>query len=560
MKHGVQDPMQTGGMAGAGQRLAGGHTRLSQWRAGHLPPAFTGKVSAQTLAFGDLTITVPAPDAAQMQALADHVARATREVLRPLPVSTLIGHIDRAVVRLLDPQDPWRQLADELLPRVTGYDAQMVTVALTGYLQQFRAPQLHRFVAEDFANPKVLDEFQPAAKGGAVRALGPNLLAHSWAGNVPGLPLWSLACGLLVKAGGIGKLPSAEPVFASLFAQLLAEVHPPLSDALAVVWWKGGEDEPAASLYRAADCVLAYGGNEAIAQVRAQVPATTRFLPYGHKLGVALVGREVLDRRHGPALARAAAHDVTRYEQQGCYSPHVVYVERGGLVDPRSFAQHLAAELAAQARQHPRRLLGLEETAAVSSWQQTAEMRSLREAGQELLGDASALAATRGSTGAAAAAQGNAGAGPASSAKRGEAERAISITKESASEVSAPASWFVAYADRPLPLAPSAGWRCVQVVAVDTLDEALALLAPHALFLQTAAVAVAPASLYPLAERLAQAGITRVTALGRMTAPEAGWHHDGSFNLASLVRMVDLEMAAERAADRLAPYAQEDAP
>ena len=77
--------------------------------------------------------------------------------------------------------------------------------------------------------------------------------------------------------------------------------------------------------------------------MRAQVPATTRFLPYGHKLGVALVGREVLDRRHGPALARAAAHDVTRYEQQGCYSPHVVYVERGGGVDPRSFAQHLAA-------------------------------------------------------------------------------------------------------------------------------------------------------------------------------------------------------------------------
>jgi hypothetical protein len=100
----------------------------------------------------------------------------------------------------------------------------------------------------------------------------------------------------------------------------------------------------------------------------------------------------------------------------------------------------------------------------------------------------------------------------------------------------------------------------VQVVAVDALEEAVGLIEPHALFLQTAAVAVAPASLYPLAERLAQAGITRVTALGRMTAPEAGWHHDGGFNLASLVRMVDLEMAAERAADRLAPYAQEDAP
>ena len=62
-----------------------------------------------------------------------------------------------------------------------------------------------------------------------MRAFGPALLVHSWAGNVPGLPLWSLACGLLVKAGNVGKLPSAEPVFASVFARLLAQVHPPLA-------------------------------------------------------------------------------------------------------------------------------------------------------------------------------------------------------------------------------------------------------------------------------------------------------------------------------------------
>ena len=45
-----------------------------------------------------------------------------------------------------------------------------------------------------------------------------------------------------------------------------------------------------------------------------------------------------------------------------------------------------------------------------------------------------------------------------------------------------------------------------------------------------------------------------------MTAPEAGWHHDGRFNLADLVRMVEIEQSAERAADALAPYAQEERP
>jgi hypothetical protein len=222
---------------------------------------------------------------------------------------------------------------------------------------------------------------------------------------------------------------------------------------------------------------------------------------------------------------------VTRYEQQGCYSPHVVYVERGGTLSPREFAQHLASELAALARQHPRRALGLAEAAAVAGWREAAEMRALQSAGHELMGHAG-------------------GATPASAPAAMPAGTPAPV----------PAGWSVAYADQPLALAPSAGWRCIQVVAVDSLEQAVTLIAPHALFLQTAAVAVGPAALYPLAERLAEAGITRITALGRMTAPEAGWHHDGGFNLASLVRMVDLEMAAERAADRLAPYAQEDAP
>ena len=94
---------------------------------------------------------------------------------------------------------------------------------------------------------------------------------------------------------------------------------------------------------REAETVLAYGGNAALREVRDQVPVTTRFLGYGHKLGIAMVGRAALDMQRGPTTARLAAHDMVRFEQQGCYSPHVVYVERGGAVTPRQFAQHLAA-------------------------------------------------------------------------------------------------------------------------------------------------------------------------------------------------------------------------
>jgi hypothetical protein len=98
------------------------------------------------------------------------------------------------------------------------------------------------------------------------------------------------------------------------------------------------------------------------------------------------------------------------------------------------------------------------------------------------------------------------------------------------------------------------------VSAVDHLEDVVPLVAPHARFLQTAGIAAEPQELFRLAEALGRVGVTRLCALGAMTAPEAGWHHDGRFNLADLVRMVEIEQSAERAADRLAPYAQEERP
>ena len=478
-------------------------------QAGYLPGLTSADVQWQTLPFEQdgrrVDVAVPVLTAAQMQALAERVKQASARHLKTMTVSEIINVIDRAIARLLDPNDPVRQQADALLPIVSGYDAQMVRLGLTGFFKTFRAPQLHRFVAEDFANPKVLDGFQPAAKGGAVRAHGPQLLVHSWAGNVPALALWSLICGLLVKAGNIGKLPSAEPLFAGWFAHLLAEVHPPLADCLAVVWWRGAGEDDAAALYAQADTVVAYGGNDALHAIQRRLPVTTRFLPHGHKLGFGVVSAAALDAQKAPALARRAAWDVMRYDQQGCYSPQIFYVQRGGLVSPRDFAAYLAGELANLHRRFPRRALDLAESAALAKWRQSIEWQLPSNDADVLIGDPDA-------------------------------------------------AWTVSYVDTAPALSPTALQRSIVVAGIDMLDEVAARVAPHHHYLQTAGVAATPEELYRLADQLGAAGVTRVSAIGAMSMPEAGWHHDGRFNLLDLVRMTEIEQSAETAADPYAPY------
>lgn len=482
--------------------------KVQRIRAGYLPGLGDDEVQWQTLDFKSrdgqaLEVCVPLLTAQQMQALACRVRKAAAIHLRPMPVAEIIDAVDRAMARLLDRNDIYRQQAEAWLPVVSGYDTDMVRLGLTGFFKTFRAAQLKRFVAEDFANPAVLDGFQPAAKGGAVRAFGPDLLVHSWAGNVPALSLWSLVCGLLVKAPAIGKLASAEPLFAGWFARLLAEVHPPLADCLAVVWWRGAGGEEADALYAQADTVLAYGGNQTLDALRRRLPVTTRFLPHGHKLGFGLIDAQALDTLKAPAMARLAAWDVMRYDQQGCYSPHVFYVQRGAPVSPRAFADYLAAELANLQRRFARRELDLEEGAALARWQQNMEWG-------------------------------------------GEAHQLLG-------PVDAP--WSVAYSESLQPLAPTALYRTIAVVAVDRLDAVLPVVAAQRDYLQTAGIAAGPEELYRLAGLLGAAGVTRISAIGSMSMPEAGWHHDGRFNLLDLVRMTEIEQSAELAAQPLAAYA-----
>jgi hypothetical protein len=475
--------------------------------AGYLPGLSANEVGWQTLRFegkgGKVDVAVPVLTEAQIVALTQRVRSASRSYLKSLTVAQIVDTIDTAIHRLLDPQDPWRRKADSVLPLVTGYDAEMVRLGLTAYLKTFRKPQLLRFLAEDFVNPQVLDDFVPRAKGGFSKAFGPDVAVHVWAGNVPGLCLWSLIAGLLVKSGTVGKVASAEPLLAGWFAQLLVEIDPNLADCLAVVWWKGGDTAQESVFFKNADLVLAYGGTAALADVRRQVPVTTRFLPFGHKLSFGLVAASALDARKAPRAAQQAAYDVVRYDQQGCYSPHVFYVARGGKIGPAEFSRYLAHELSALEKKYPRRSLSLGEAADLAAWRGAEEINSLSPGGPQVAGEG---------------------------------------------------DWTVVYNKDLQPPAPGALNRTVRVVAVDRLADVMPLLERHRAFLQTVGVAAAPRELFELAEQLGRAGVTRICALGQMTSPEAGWHHDGRCSLLDMVQMVDIDSSAEVAAETLAPY------
>ena len=478
-------------------------------QAGHVPDFLIDDIKWQQLIFSNnsqsLNVNVPILTATQCQILSDHIKLNNTQFLKKQNTTAIIELIDKAIERLLNRSDPFRLKAEKLLPVVTGFDPEMIRLSLTDYLKNFRKPQLLRFIAEDFSNPKILDEFQPIIKGGFAKAFGPDCLLHIWAGNVPGLPLWSLISGLLVKAGNIGKVSNSEPLFASWFVQLLIDIEPRISDCLAIVCWEGGNTEQESVFLNNAEVVVAYGGNTALKEIQHRTPITTRYLPYGHKISFGIVSASVLDAQKSWVVAHKAANDIARYDQHGCYSPHVFFIESGGNISPRTFAHYLAHELSCFQEKFSRRSLNVNESIQLAHWRDDETLKLLSEPGSEVISDKDGL-------------------------------------------------WTVTFTEDEGSFSLSGLNRTIRLVAVNSFEKIIPLITPYKQFLQTVGIAATPTEVFQLSEQLGQHGVTRISGLGSMTAPEAGWHHDGRFNLLDLITLTEIESSAEVSSELYTPY------
>lgn len=422
-----------------------------------------------------------------------------------IPVADIVAAIDRCIHQMLDESEPLRQQIEPLLYQHTGFDPEMIRRGINNCLKTFRAPELWRTINEDFPNPSVLEQFIPRTFGGWSRAYGAAPLAVVWAGNVPGIAIWSICAALLTNSSLLGKLASAEPYVASWFAQTLARVAPELAERLAVIWWPGGEKASEQSVANHAEVLMVYGGQQTVETWKSYCPASTRFIAHGHKFSAAFIGAEALDRHQAQQTAQQLALDIAQWDQQACYAPQTVYVEKNGLVSPSEFAQLVAGELQALSQRYPRQELGVEQKHQISSWLAVHRQRLFTTNPVQLLH---------------------------------HPEHA----------------WSVAYYDDHHQPEPSPTFRNISLIAVDTINEMLNQLKPYRAYLQTLATAVNPTRLFELAQQAGFIGIHRICAVGTTFNPPAGWHHDGRFSLLDIIRMVDIEATAESIGQGLTSY------
>lgn len=453
------------------------------------------EITTLTFSTGAETVEIPLPvlTPAALETVSQALLTA-QERLACWSIAAIVEMLDRVIQLWLDPHYPYRQCAEAYLPTITHYSRPMVQHGLDTLLRAFRKEALWRLLESEFGDPLVLDTFRPRPQaGGWTRAYGPRLVTHIFSGNVPALPAWSLICALLVKSASLGKSASEEPLFAALFARSLWDVCPDLGACVAVGWWKGGDVALEAAAFAQAEAVIAYGSEATTRDIQRRVPASTPCLAYSHKLSFGVIGREALSSvAQARQTAEQAAYGVSVFDQQGCVSPHLLYVERGGLVSPPAFTTLLAQGMAAVHTSLPRGTIPLEDSTAIRHLRGSYEFRQYDD------------------------------------------DTILLLCSEPGT------AWTVIYEEETA-FVPSCLNRTVRVQPVDDISAIPARLHPVRAYLQTAGMALSPERRQILAEALGRLGVTRISTLAQMPWPQMTWHHDGRCNLLDLVRWSDIE-------------------
>ena len=408
-------------------------------------------------------------------------------------VASIIQSIDVVARRFRDPADPVRREADALLPAVTGYAPGMAAHVLDRMARGWSGDVLERLVRAELGNADVLDRFVPdPVRGVNVFAAGPDVILHILSGNVPGVAVTSLVRALLVKSASLAKTAFDEPVLAVLFARALADVDHDLASCLAITYWPGGDIERERAAMEHVDAVLLYGGADAQRAVRDRLPPGVAYIEHGPRISFGIVAREALSNDDtARTLADSVARATATFDQQGCVSPHVVYVESGGHITPRLFASMVADALDETERALPSGSLSPEEAAAIHSIRAGVEFRAI--AGEDV-------------------------------------------------EVFAPANGFATVifeADVTFTASPLN--RVLQVKPVADVQEIPGLVARARSLLQTVAVAAPAVRIAGLAPRLVASGVTRITTFEAMPFPPPYWQQDGRGPLRELVRWAEQE-------------------
>lgn len=177
------------------------------------------------------------------------------------------------------------------------------------------------------------------------------VLFHIAAGNVDGLPAYSVIEGLLAGNINILKLPAVDKGFTIQLLSELIKIEPILSEYIYVFDTSSNDLAGMQQMAKSADGIVVWGGDTAIEAVRKLATPNTKIIEWGHKISFAYVTEKGMDDTRLTELA----HHILSTKQLLCSSCQGIYIDTDEMSDIYFFSEKFIEilEKAAQGYSEP---------------------------------------------------------------------------------------------------------------------------------------------------------------------------------------------------------------
>ncbi len=403
-------------------------------------------------------------DAADLVAVVDELLRGRESLFarKPAEIATVLSTV---VDGWLSPGSAWMAQAIDAVCAESGFSLPMVREYLPSMIEPLRGLALSDLVERELGGWEGLENL-----------CTPRLTLHVLPSNLPGHAAIPAAVSLLLRSAVLLKPGRSDRAFGGLWVESIRAVDAELGRCAASCYWQGGNRPMETLALERADLVVASGGDRAIEDLRGRCSGS--FVGHGHRVSLAVVCGDA-ERR---AAAKALAADVVAWDQLGCLSPQVCFVE-GGVGVAGELARALADELRAMSRRMPPGRLGQGELVESRRFREAAEWKDFAGAGRRLFAVSDAIA-----------------------------DGCVVVDDE-------------------LGFAPTPLHRCVRVVPVSGVEQVAAVISQHKSVLEAAGVATSGAAFSAVRDHLNRAGVPYVVRLGTMQRPTLHWQPGGRSRL-----------------------------
>lgn len=162
----------------------------------------------------------------------------------------------------------------------------------------------------------------PLSSGTKRKRMPLGILLHIAAGNVDGLPAYSVIEGLLCGNINILKLPSGDSGLSIRLLCELIQIEPKLKEFIYVFDVSSTELESLKKMADIADGIVVWGGDEAVSAARSLIDVKSKLIVWGHKLSFAYVTLKAKDED-----LHALAEHICRTNQVLCSSVQGIFID-----------------------------------------------------------------------------------------------------------------------------------------------------------------------------------------------------------------------------------------